>query len=139
MLDLITTGYPITSLYAGLLGLLLVVLSVGVVRARLEHEVSMGDGGVSDLHVAQRRHGNFVEYVPYAIVLLVLLEASNTSAWMLHTLGAALVCARILHPFGLASEFGLRFPRMIGSLVTWIVIAWASCVLIYGTGRPPLS
>lgn len=72
-----------------------------------------------------------MEYVPYALLLLVLLEASNTSAWMLHTLGIALVCARVLHPFGLASELGLRLPRMIGSVVTWIVLAWASGALIY--------
>lgn len=52
MPEFITTGYPIISLYAGLLGLVLVALSVGVVRVRLQHEVSIGDGGVSDLHVA---------------------------------------------------------------------------------------
>lgn len=131
MLDLISSGYPITSLYAGLLGILLLVLSVQVVQARVKHEVSMGDGGVGALLVAQRRQGNFVEYVPYAVILLALLEASGASAGMLHTLGATLVVARILHPIGLATEFAMRAPRFVGTTATMLVLAWLSGALIY--------
>ncbi len=34
---------PITALYAGILGLILVWLSIRVVQARAKHEVSLGD------------------------------------------------------------------------------------------------
>ncbi|MFK7895297.1 MAG: MAPEG family protein [Myxococcota bacterium] len=132
MLELPGSHFPITSLYAALLGFVFVALSIHVVRARLKHEVSIGHGGIDDLHLAQRRQGNFVEYVPYALVLLVLLEASNTSAWILHALGGGLLFARILHPFGFYPEFALRLPRLIGTVVTWIVLASGSAALLYG-------
>jgi hypothetical protein len=116
-----------------MLGFVLLVLSIRVIRSRVENEVSLGDGGVSSLFVAQRRQGNFVEYVPYAIALLALLEASNASSSMLHTLGATLVIARIAHPFGLATEFAMRAPRFLGTSATLLAIAWMSGALIYNT------
>lgn len=123
---------PITSLYAALLGLLLVVLSWGVVRVRLSKEVSLGSSGHDDLVVAQRRQANFTEYVPLALILLALVELGGAANWLVHALGAALVVARILHPFGLAVEFGLRPPRFLGTIGTWTVIAVSSGVLLFG-------
>ena len=131
MMDIMTGGFPITSLYAGLLGFVLLFLSVQVVRSRVQNEVSLGDGGISSLFVAQRRQENFVEYVPYAIVLLALLEASHASSGMLHTLGVTLVIARIAHPIGIATEFAMRAPRLLGTTGTMLAIAWMSGALIY--------
>ncbi len=121
---------PVTSLYAGLLGLLLVVLSIRVVRLRLVHAVSLGDGGHADLLVAQRQQGNFVEYVPFALGLVGLLELSGIAAWSLHALGGTLVGSRLVHPFGLATKFGLRLPRVLGIIATWLVLATASLLLL---------
>jgi uncharacterized membrane protein YecN with MAPEG domain len=126
------TGLPITSLYAALLGLILVALSWGVVQIRLAREVSLGTEGHDDLNVAQRRQGNFIEYVPMAVILLALVEFSGTAAWIVHTLGATLVVARAIHPFGLAVEFGLRPARFLGASATWIVIVVESGLLIVG-------
>jgi uncharacterized membrane protein YecN with MAPEG domain len=120
----------ITSLYASLLGLLLVVLSARVAQARLAHEVSLGDGGHEDLLVAQRGQGNFIEYVPLALILIGLVELNGSPAWVVHALGGTLVLARIAHPFGLAPAFSLRAPRAVGSIATWIVIAAASVILL---------
>ena len=50
----------ITGLYAGLLAILLVVLSFNVIRFRLKHRVGTGHGDVSELDKAIRIHGNFV-------------------------------------------------------------------------------
>ena len=46
-------GLPITSLYAALLGILLLILSWGVVSIRRSKEVSLGDAGHDDLRIAQ--------------------------------------------------------------------------------------
>ena len=121
---------PITALYAGILGLWLVILSSGVVRARLALQQSLGDGGHDELHVAQRRQGNFIEYVPLAVILIGLVELCGYPAWVVHALGATLVAARIAHPFGLAVEFGLRAPRFLGATATWIVLTVASLLAI---------
>lgn len=125
------SALPITALYAGILGLLLIWLSLRVVQARLGNEVSLGDGGVDSLQVADRGQGNFTEYVPLALILIGLVELANTSTWIVHALGASLTIARVMHPFGLASEFGLRAPRFVGTTLTWIVIALASVLCIY--------
>lgn len=131
IVDAVVSGLPVTSLYAGGLGFILLALSLRVVHLRMAHEVSLGDGGCSELLVAQRQQGNFVEYAPFALLLIGLLEAGGLEAWGLHALGASLVAARILHPFGLAPEFGLRGTRVVGSTATWAVLAISSALLVW--------
>ena len=126
----------ITPLYAGVLGLLLVWLSARIGQQRVAKEVSLGDGGHPELLVAQRAQGNFIEYVPMALLLLALVELGGYAAWVVHTLGAVLVVARVSHPLGLAPEFGMSPLRGIGALGTWGMIAGASGLAIWtGIGR----
>lgn len=58
----------VTALYAGLLGLISigVAFPAGSLRGRLN--VSVGDGGNRDLLLAMRRHANFTEWVPLALL-----------------------------------------------------------------------
>ena len=60
----------VTPLYAALLALWFVVLSLHVIRCRREARVSLGDGGNGRLQRAIRAQANFAEYVPLALVLL---------------------------------------------------------------------
>ncbi|NNC55212.1 MAG: hypothetical protein HKO07_05785, partial [Pseudomonadales bacterium] len=53
----------ITLLYAGLLSILLLVLSYRVVQIRRQG-IALGDGGDLTLQRRIRAHGNFTEYVP---------------------------------------------------------------------------
>lgn len=124
---------PITSLYAGLLGLILVALTLRVVNGRRLHEVSLGDGGHADLLVAQRAHGNFVEFVPFIVVLLACLELGGHSHTLIHVLGAALVAARVAHPLGLSPTFGIRPARAVGFLVTLLVLVISSLTLLWSS------
>ena len=91
---------PITALYAALLGLVMIVLQLLVGRQRLDTDVSLYDGGHPALAVAIRRHANWAEHVPFALILLALIELNGASAVWLHGLGATLLVARIVHPFG---------------------------------------
>jgi uncharacterized protein len=120
----------ITALYAGLLGLIsmAVAFPAGSLRGKLG--VSVGDGGNKDLLVAMRRHANFVEYVPLALILIALLEVNGVAARTIHVLGAVLVLARVLHAFGLKGETMKTTPRMLGAVGTMLVTAVASVWLV---------
>jgi len=116
----------IVAFYAGLLGFIAVGLSVIVVRRRVANKVSFGSGGNPDLERAIRVHGNFTEYVPLILLLLLLLALGGTSAYLLHGLGIALVLARLLHAQGLLSSPGESRGRTLGVALTWIVLILAS-------------
>ena len=122
----------ITALYASLVGLLLIFLSSRVVRWRRQLSVGLGDGGEEDLLRAQRVQANFIEYVPIALILLAAAESQGLTGWSLHTGGAILVVARLLHAWGLSKSSGRTFGRFWGTLLTWVVILALSLANIYG-------
>lgn len=64
----------ISLLYIALLTLLLLVLSGRIIRLRWRDRIGMGIGDSKDLEVAVRIHGNFIEYVPLALLILVIME-----------------------------------------------------------------
>ncbi len=120
--------YSITLFYASLLGLVLLALSFQVVALRRRHSVGVGTGQNQALELAVRAHANFCEYVPLALVLLLVLEATAALAGIvLHVLGLTLVVGRLLHGFfGLNRTAGTSRGRFIGTLLTWLMIAVAS-------------
>ena len=112
----------ITALYGGLLGLLYLVLCWLVVAKRRDTRVGLGIGEDATLERAVREHGNFAEYAPLFLVLLLLAELNGGALVLLHGLGAAFVLARIGHAFGLARSGGATPGRFYGTLVTWIAL-----------------
>lgn len=105
----------ITGFYAGFLGLMLVVLIVGVVRLRRKHRVSLGDGGQDELEKAIRAHGNFVEVVPLALIIMFILENSGVDSLALYLYGSSLALARVLHAYSIYHSpkyLGLRVFSM---------------------------
>lgn len=88
---------PITALYAGFLGLLMIALTMRVVSFRWSEKVSLGDGGSSGGTRLIRAHGNAAETVPIFLILLALAEGMGWSAWWLHCLGAAFLAGRVAH------------------------------------------
>lgn len=117
---------PISALYAGLLGLLLLVLSAAVSRQRLRFQVSLGTGDQPQLEAAIRAQGNFVEYTPLALILLGLAEAQGAPMALLHGLGIALLAGRILHAWGMHQPGSLGSGRRIGIVLTWLMMLAAS-------------
>ena len=122
----------ITALYASLAGPLLLFLSFRVVRWRRKLSVGLGDGGQENLLRAQRAQANFIEYVPIALILLAAAESQGLAGWLLHTAGAILMLARLLHAWGLSQSSGRSFGRYWGTLLTWVVILALSLANIYG-------
>jgi uncharacterized membrane protein YecN with MAPEG domain len=119
----------ITLLYAGVLGLISIVLAFGVGSKRGSSGVSIGLGDSEELLVANRRHGNFTEYVPLALILMGLLEMNGVGAMTTHIFGATLVICRICHPLGLRVDVMTHPLRAIGAggtaLLTVVMSIWA--------------
>jgi uncharacterized membrane protein YecN with MAPEG domain len=113
----------ITPLYAGILAIWFVVLSMRVVAKR-RAGINLGDGGDADMLRRIRAHGNFAEYVPLILVMMVMLETGGVIApWVLHTIGIALVIARVIHGIALAFTKKWFFGRFGGTLATFILLA----------------
>lgn len=120
----------ITSLYAALLSLLILALSANVIKIRFKDQVVLGDGGNSKLQRAIRAQGNATEYIPIALILLLVLELSKAHSGLLHLGGIGLLIGRLLHARGLLTE-NLRF-RVAGMVCTLSTIAFLAIAnLIY--------
>jgi uncharacterized membrane protein YecN with MAPEG domain len=114
----------VTSLYAALLGLLLVALSLRVIGLRRANRVSLGDGDLPALRDAIRAQGNASEYIPLSLVLLLVLELGGAPAVLIHTAGTALLAGRLLHAAGLLrQQFRYRVLGMQFTLFTLIGLA----------------
>lgn len=117
---------PITALYAGALGILILVLAYRVVSVRRTLSIGLGDGTNEILLRAIRVHGNAVEYVPIALILMLVLELNGASNVLLHGLGVALLAGRIAHAQGLTTSSGGSPGRLAGVLLSWGVIVVAA-------------
>lgn len=98
---------------------------------RGKKQIPLGDGGDTEMIVAIRRHANFIEYVPLAVILLALVELNGGSKTLLHALGAALLVARLVHPFGLDAKNLNKWRRIAGTAATLLVIAAAAITLLW--------
>ena len=116
----------ITALYAGALGLMSLVIGFLAGRYRGPGGVSIGDGGRHEVLVAMRRHANFAEWTPMAVVLIALLEMNRVSPTAIHVLGAALVIVRASHAFGMQPNDANQPFRFVGAAGTFLLTAVAS-------------
>ncbi|MAH04557.1 MAG: MAPEG family protein [Pseudomonadota bacterium] len=117
--------------YAGLLGLLFIVLTARIIRLRWKLRVGIGDGGEHILNKAIRVQSNFVEQVPLALLLIYLVEMQMSNIVLLHGLCSALLIGRVLHAFGLSKTSKTSFGRFVGMILTLSVTLVASLLLIY--------
>ena len=125
----------VTPLYAALLALWLLVLSLRVVSLRRSARVSLGDGGNPMLARAIRGHANFAEYVPLALLLLLILELSRFSIYLIHALGVMLLLGRLMHGYALAFTSESRTVRAGGVLLTVIVLLIEAVLCLYQAYR----
>ena len=112
----------ITALYAGLLSVFYIILGGFVVAQRRRARIGIGTGSDTALERAVRVHGNFAEYAPLFLLLLLVAELGGGTPWLLHALGATFLVARIGHALGLSQSSGASPGRFLGTLVTWVAI-----------------
>ena len=121
----------ITGLYAGLCALLIIALAFRVVNFRRSEKVGLGSAGKHYAEVLIRSHANAVEYVPLAMLLLLMAELNGLAAAWLHLFGGVFVFARLIHAVGLTAGRGGHHPgRFFGTALSWLVIVGLAAINI---------
>lgn len=109
----------ITAMYAGILAIWLMMLAINVTASRWRYRVSLGSGGDARMNRMMRVHGNAMEYIPIALLLMVIYELDGGSRTVLHIAGVTFLAARLLHAVGLAATAAPNPGRALGMVLTW--------------------
>lgn len=122
----------IVPVYAAILALLLVLLSVRTLLTRRRLKIAIGDSGDQQMLRAIRVHANFVEYVPMALLLLFLLETGGASTTIVHLLCGCLLLGRLSHAFGVSQQKENYRFRVFGMALTFTAILGSAMRLLWG-------
>lgn len=109
----------IWSIYAALLGMVFVALSIRTLRLRRRLRIAIGDGDNPLLLRAIRTHANFAEYVPLGLLLIAGCEQGAAPARFLHALGLLLLTGRLVHAYGVSKEAEVFAYRVAGMTLTF--------------------
>lgn len=120
----------ITPAYAALLALFYVYLCARVIKKRLRYQVAIGDGGEPALARAMRVQGNFADYVPFALLLVWMVETSSIPSIWVHVLCLLLLFGRLLHAFGVSQTKETLIYRQIGMVSTFTVLIASAITLL---------
>ncbi len=120
----------ITAFYAATLGVYFVILGNIVSITRGKVKTPLGDGGSLALSVIIRRHANFAENVPIAIIVMALAEAGGLPAMWVHALGVILLASRLVHPMGITEANPLGKLRVTGAVGTHVVTVAAALAIL---------
>ena len=115
------TTLPITLTIAGAAALINIWLAVRVSQVRVRDKVSIGDAGNERVARRMRAHANFIEYTPFFLILLALIELARGSATWLWAVSILFILGRLLHPFGMDRPAPNPL-RMGGIIITWAVL-----------------
>lgn len=120
----------VTPIYASLLGLLFIKLSVDVIKTRRQARVTVGDGNNPQLQRAIAVHSNFAQYVPIALLLLTFCEMQQAPNLLIHALAVTLLISRLLHAYGVSkANENFKF-RTVAITTTLGVIGLAALYLL---------
>lgn len=108
-------SFAVTPLYALPLALIFLILWFRVSSIRGALNLSFGDHGNIQLLQRIRQHGNFVEWVPMVLILMILAEGMGAPALYLHISGILLLIGRLAHPFGLKVDTAAHPLRYVGN------------------------
>lgn len=122
----------ITPIYTAILAFMLAGLYLNVVRVRRKHKVGMGNGGNPAVAKAVRAHGNFIETVPFIVLMMAMLETMGAVAVVLHGMGALLVFSRLLSIWGLAESTGTSMGRFSAGIITVLLFIAGGLLLLAG-------
>jgi uncharacterized membrane protein YecN with MAPEG domain len=90
---------------------------------------------------AIRAHGNFTEYVPFALFLMLLIELNGAPRMFMHAIGLTLLAGRFLHAYGILvlenkpdAKDGKNpsfTGRVLGMMLTFTALALTASFAIY--------
>lgn len=121
---------PTVSLYAALLTLVFIALSVRTIRLRRRLRIAVGDADNIEMRRAMRVHANFAEYVPLSLLLIYFAEVSGAPVALVHVLGLCLLAGRLAHAYGVSQpDEDFRF-RVFGMAMTFGTLGVCSAYLL---------
>lgn len=120
----------ISPFFAGLMILLQVFMTAFVGLYRVKSGIEFLDGGDVTMTRRMRAHGNFIETVPIALLVMALAELSGAPAALLWSGGAVLLVGRLLHAFTIV-RYGTAPGRAIGMAMTTLPMAVLGGYLIW--------
>jgi uncharacterized membrane protein YecN with MAPEG domain len=112
---------PITLTIAAAAALINIWLAVRVTHLRRLNRVLIGDEGNRQVEARMRAHSNFIEYTPFFLILLALVEMARGSETWLWGVAILFILGRLAHPFGMDRP-APNLARMGGIIVTWLVL-----------------
>lgn len=122
---------PVTVVVTSVLAAIFLVLVFRVIQLRYITRTSLGDGGDAGLMRAIRGHGNFNEYAPLFIALLLVGELTGVDGTLLWLSGTVFCLGRALHGYCFGFTSGiipLRSGGMVLTVVPMAVLAVANLV-----------
>ena len=111
--------------------IILMVLALRVSLQRRTAKVSLGHGDDEPLRRRIRVHANAAEWMPGALVGLVILALLDAPTLLIHGLGATLVVGRGLHAYGLGGSSESSFGRFTGTVLTMLVYIGLALALFW--------
>jgi uncharacterized membrane protein YecN with MAPEG domain len=119
----------IVPLYLGALVLIYVWLTMRMLLlARRSRTASTNLA--SEVQRAMRAHGNFADYVPLTVLMLLVLELNHAASWLLHTLAGGLLLARFLHAWQPTRVGPQRWLRLSSVVLTYATLLGGALALI---------
>ena len=122
----------ITSLYAGILGLLFFFISIETIKARRSKQISLGAGSNNEIQHLVSAHSNFSSYAGFFLLALALSEYSRQFPMLLlHVLGLVFVVGRILHFLSMRTEVMDFKKRVAGMMMTLFPLVLISLMNVW--------
>jgi uncharacterized membrane protein YecN with MAPEG domain len=120
----------VVPVYAAVLAVLFVALSIRAIGARRIAKIAVGPLGREALDRRLRAHANFAEYAPFALLLLAFAETRGAPDFALHAGALLLLVGRASHAWGVSrAPENFRF-RVAGMAMTFAAfVAGISAIL----------
>jgi uncharacterized membrane protein YecN with MAPEG domain len=123
--------YPITTLTASLLSIIFIIISIKTIKLRHQYKISLGASGHEDLERLIRAHGNFAEYTPISLILMLCAEANKANWIILFILALLFILGRAFHAYAfIFNKHHFKF-RVRGMVLTFSVLICLSVLNIF--------
>jgi uncharacterized membrane protein YecN with MAPEG domain len=93
----------------------------------------LGDDGNSLLQSKIRAHGNFIEYAPIFLIMLISVEIGGLNKYFIHLFGIIFTIGRIFHAYGMMiSEIRSKnfLFRQVGMFCTFFCLGGLALILL---------
>jgi len=124
----------IASFYTALSAIILIFLSIKIIQNRRSSKIAIGDESNDFLQRKIRAHGNFIEYTPIFLIMLILVEMAGLNKYFIHFFGIIFIAGRLSHAFGISiAEIKNKnfIFRQVGMVCTFFCLSSLALILLF--------